>query len=107
MDDACKLLENTKLLVVCDEISHHSVSFFRRWFKKLGRSKLYKNTTKILKLLRNVDPPPIDPYAIGRAKVIFCCVLRIRQKLGLAGNRCYYPLYIYKTFHKILEGAQR
>ena len=37
----------------------------------------------IIMLVRNDDPPPIDPYAIGRAKVIFCCMLRIRQKLGL------------------------
>ena len=70
--------------------------------KKLSRSKLYKNTTMILKLLRNVDPPSIDLCDVRRAKLMFCCMLRIREKLGLSGNRCYYALYIYKIFDEIL-----
>ena len=38
---------------------------------------------------------------------MFCRMLRIRQKLGLGDNRCYYPFYIYKILDKILEGEQR
>ena len=96
-----------KLLVRRDKISSPSVSDCRRWLKTLNRSKLSKNTTKMLMLLRNDDPPLINPDAIGKSKVIFCCMLRIRQKLGLGGNRCYYPFYVYKIFDEILEGEQR
>ena len=38
---------------------------------------------------------------------MFYCMLRIQENLGLGGNRCYYPFYIYKIFDEILEGEQR
>ena len=38
---------------------------------------------------------------------MFCCMLRIREKLGLGGNKCYHPFYICKIFDEILEGNQR
>ena len=41
------------------------------------------------------------------AKVRFCNLLRIREKLNPGGNRCNYPFYIYKIFEEILEGEQR
>ena len=103
---AYKLLEKMKLLMSRNKISSPSVKDCRRWLKKCGRSKLYNNTTLMLQLLRNIEPPP-GPCAIGRAKVMFCRMLRIWEKLGLGGNRCYNPFYIYKIFDEILEGDQR
>ena len=38
---------------------------------------------------------------------MFCSLPRMREKLELCGNRCYYPFYIYKIFNEILEGEQR
>ena len=107
LGDAFNLLEKMKDLMKRDEISAPSVDDCRRWLKELGRSKLYKNTTQILKWLTNADHPPIDERAVEKAKVRFCNMLRIREKLNLGGNRRYYPFYIYKIFDEILEGEQR
>ena len=100
-------LEKMKDLRNRDKISAPSVDDCRRWLKELGRSKLYKNTTRILKWLTNADHPLIDERAIEKTKVRFCCLLRIREKLYLGGNRRYYPFYIYKIFDEIVEGEQR
>ena len=107
LGDAAVLLERLEGLMKRDKISSPSVDDCRRWLKELGRSKLYKNTTQILKWLTNADHPPIDEWAIEEAKVRFCNMLRLREKLNLGGNRCYYPFYIYKIFDEILEGEQR
>ena len=107
LGDAFNLLEKMKDLRNRDKISAPSVDDCRRWLKELGRSKLYKNMTRILKWLTNADHPLIDERAIEKAEVRFCYLLRIREKLNVGGNRCYYPFYIYKIFDEILEGEQR
>ena len=90
-----------------DKISAPSVGDCRRWLKELRRNRLYKNASLILKLLRDDELPPIDQCVINRAELMFCPVLRMREKLELCGNRRHYPFYIYKIFDEILEGEQR
>ena len=51
LGDAFNLLEKMKDLMNRDKISAPSVDECRCWLKELGRSKLYKNTTQILKWL--------------------------------------------------------
>ena len=105
--DANRLLEKIKLLMTRDKISAPSVGDCSRWLKELRRNRLYKNASLILKLLREDELPPIDQCVIKRAELMFCSILRMREKLELCGNRHYYPFYIYKIFNEISDGEQR
>ena len=104
--DAKRFLEIIKLLMTCDKISAPSVGDCS-WLKELRRSRLYKNASSILKLIREEELPPIDQCIIKRAELMFCSILRMREKLELCGNRHYYPFYIYTIFDEILDGEQR
>ena len=90
----------------CRDRHGHEVAV-RRWLKELKRNRLYKNASLILKLLRDDELPPIDQCVIKRAELMFCSILRMREKLELCGNRHYYPFYSYKIFDEILDGEQR
>ena len=73
-----------------DKIIAPSVGDCRRSLKELRRNRLYKNAYLILKLLRDDELPPIDECVIKRAELMFCSMLRIREKIELCGNRRYY-----------------
>ena len=87
MRDANRLLEKIKLLMTRDKIRTPSVEDCRRCLKELKRSRLYKNASLILKLIRDDELPPIDQCVIKRAELMFCSMLRMQEKLELCGNR--------------------
>ena len=58
-------------------------------------------------MLRDDELPPIDECVIKRAELMFCSMLRMREKLELYGSRRYYPFYIYKILDDILGGKRK
>ena len=106
LGDGETLMKKLEILMESDKISSPSVQDCRRWLKKLGQSKLYKNTTKILMRLTGARHPDIDVQVIKVAEQRFSCVLQVRKNLNLSGKR-YLPFYIYKMLDEILEGEQR
>lgn len=72
--------------------------------KELGRTKLYENSAKILKLLTGIGPPTLPAEIYMKTSYLFNRILEIRSTYPVCKkkNNRYYPYYIMKILDAIL-----
>lgn len=81
-----------------------NVAQVRMLLKTVGRTDLNQNSSLILKKLTGLEPPILSEEKRVRGEVMFSQVLQhIAATAASAGNRNYYPFYIYKIYDLILD----
>jgi len=79
------------------------VTKIRKLLHSVERSELNQNASLILKKLTGLEPPTLSEEKRVKGGLKFSQVLQALSTLGLAGNRNYYPYYIYKIYDLVLD----
>lgn len=85
-------------------LQHLDVARVRQLLKTVGRTDLNQNASLILKKLTGLEPPALSERKRIRGEMMFSQVLQILSSTcAAAGNRNYYPYYIYKIYDLVLD----
>lgn len=79
-----------------------TVAEVRAMLRELNLTRLNENVALLLKKLTGVGPPLPDPAVARRAENLFQKAIAAKDKVCSAGNRKYYPFYIFKILDQIL-----
>jgi transcription initiation factor TFIIIB Brf1 subunit/transcription initiation factor TFIIB len=76
----------------------------RAILKKLKRTKLNKNISKIMKKLTGVGPPSLSDELVSKISGIFSRIVEIHERIHPVDkpNRNFYPYYIFKILELIV-----
>jgi hypothetical protein len=85
-------------------LSHLDVARVRQLLKTVGRTDLNQNAALILKKLNGLEPPALSEKKRVRGEMMFSQVIQVlSNSYATAGNRNYYPYYIYKIYDLVLD----
>lgn len=76
----------------------------RNILKRLDKTKLNKNISKIMKRLTGIGPPSLSDEIVSKVSGIFSRIVEIHERIHPVDkpNRNFYPYYIFKILELIL-----
>lgn len=101
-----KLIATIRKILIDDNEVLQMVNVYklRKILKQIDRTDLNKNTTKIIKKITGIGPPPLPDEIFRKSSKMFSRVLEIHESIhsGNKPNRSFYPYYIYKILELLI-----